>query len=306
MSSLSQAAADFIQHLTAVRRLSAHTIDSYRRDLRLLLADAGDTIDRIDSRYLRRLLTEQARRGMSPATMARRLSTWRMFFDYLQKNGQAASNPALGQKAPKKPARLPRALTPDEAAKLMDTATDGKKWQVLRDAAMFELLYATGLRVSELTALNVNDLVGDMVLVQRGKGGRGRVLPAGSVAKTAVQAWLSVRTTWASERETALFVNHRGQRLSVRTVQQRLAQRAALAGFAGRVSPHVLRHSCASHFLQSSGDLRATQDLLGHQDIASTQIYTRLDFQNLAQIYDRAHPRADRSAATKRQPAKQH
>ena len=226
-----------------------------------------------------------------------------MFFDYLHHLGIVAVNPTHGLRAPKKPARLPRALTPDEMTHFLDgqqaanSSASGKAtWQAARDAAMFELLYASGMRISEMTQLNISDI--DMgagvAYIARGKGGRGRVTPFGTAAKTALRAWLAARQTTADSKTTALFINTRGGRLSARAVQLRTAKKAQNVGMGGRVSPHVLRHSCASHFLQSSQDLRATQELLGHADISSTQIYTRLDFQNLALSYEQAHPRARR------------
>ena len=292
MRTFAAQAAAFIDEMSAVRRLSPHTADSYRRDLRIL-ADAGGEAAKVSSADIRRLLAREGARGISPASLSRRLSAWRMFFDYLRARGEVASNPARGVRAPKKPARLPRAMTPDETAHFLDaTPPRGDEWTTARDAAMFELLYSAGLRVGEMLALDADDLdfSEGIARIRIGKGGRGRNAPFGSRAQAALRKWLSLRRTDANT--SALFINRRGGRLHARTVQKRAAMRAAFAGCAGRVSPHVLRHSCASHFLQSSGDLRATQDLLGHADIASTQIYTRLDYQNLARVYDRAHPRA--------------
>lgn len=296
MSDVGERAAAFIKYLESVRRLSPHTVDSYRRDLQILAAGVDDkAVAAVDMRGLRRLLAAESKRGAKPASVARRLSVWRMFFDYLHENGAVAANPARGLHAPKKLARLPRALTPDEVAHfLVETSNN---WLAKRDAAMFELLYSTGLRVGEMVALDVGDveMAAGILHIRCGKGGRGRATPFGDMARTALGGWLPIRARLIALRPcSALFVNRRGGRLHARTVQQRVARRAAIKQCAGRVSPHVLRHSCASHFLQSSGDLRATQELLGHSDIASTQIYTRLDFQNLAATYDRAHPRAGR------------
>ncbi len=292
MRTLAAHAAAFIAEAAAVRRLSPHTVDSYRRDLRIL-TDAFAAAE-IAPGDIRKLLAREGKRGASAASMSRRLSAWRMFFDYLRERGAVASNPARGVRPPKKTARLPRAMTPDETAHFLETVSpSADEWTAARDAAMFELLYSAGLRVGEMLALNTDDLdfAGGIARVRIGKGGRGRNAPFGGRAKTALQKWLAARRKTGGDA-AALFINRRGGRLHSRTVQRRAAMRAAVAGCAGRVSPHVLRHSCASHFLQSSGDLRATQDLLGHADIASTQIYTRLDFQNLARTYDRAHPRA--------------
>lgn len=291
MPTLAAQAAAFIAEAATVRRLSPHTVDSYRRDLRILtdaFANAQTT-----PADIRKLLAREGKRGASAASISRRLSAWRMFFDYLRLRGEIQSNPARGVRPPKKTARLPRAMTPDETAHFLETVPPADEWTAARDAAMFELLYSAGLRVGEMLALNTDDLdfAEGIARVRIGKGGRGRNAPFGGHAKTALQKWLALRRKNGGDMR-ALFINRRGGRLHSRTVQQRAAMRAALAGCAGRVSPHVLRHSCASHFLQSGGDLRATQDLLGHADISSTQIYTRLDFQNLARTYDRAHPRA--------------
>ena len=327
-------AESFLAGLALRRRLSPHTVAAYRRDLALLIRAAKDAPPAaVSAETLRRALARDAALGKHPATAARRLSAWRVFFDHLVENGLAKTNPARGLRPPKRPARLPKALTPDETAKLLD-ATDaartpeiskfskfpnGKKGGGggsdaeraalrLRDAAMFELLYSSALRVGELVALDLADVDwrGGFARVLRGKGGRGRVAPVGKTAMAALQKWRTARALFAKPNGSgsnsdsglegagsgALFISRGGGRLGARTVQMRLGAQAKLAGMPGRVSPHVLRHSCASHFLQSSGDLRATQELLGHRDIAATQIYTRLDFQNLAAVYDRAHPRA--------------
>ena len=289
MVNIEQQAAAFIDESAMVRRLSAHTLDSYRRDLQILMR-IGTVATEIGSADIRRLLAAESKRGIKSSSIVRRLSTWRMFFDYLCKRRVLDINPARAVRAPQKPAHLPRALTPDEMAHFLDAPSVADNLLARRDAAMFELLYSSGLRVSELSALDVRDVdfVSATVFVRCGKGGRDRITPMGAVAKKALRVWLSVRP---AANVAALFINKNGARLHVRTIQQRTAMRAAHVGCVGKISPHVLRHSCASHFLQSGGDLRATQDLLGHRDIVSTQIYTRLDFQHLSHIYDRAHPR---------------
>ena len=285
---MQQHVALFLQ-TAAARRLSPHTVDSYRRDLQILM-ESGLAAENIKTVDIRRLVVSETRRGIHPSSIARRLSAWRMFFGDLQRRGIIEVNPAIGVRAPKKNAPLPRALTPDETAHFLDAPTAKKDIWAMRDRALLELLYSSGLRIGEALSLNAPDLdlSSGMVHIKRGKGGRGRVAPLGDTAKTALKQWLAVRPVGGD----ALFVNHRGGRLSARAAQQKTATRATTLGYAGKISPHVLRHSCASHFLQSSGDLRATQELLGHQNISSTQIYTRLDFQNLARAYDRAHPRA--------------
>ena len=313
-NSVSACAESFLAELTLRRRLSPHTVAAYRRDLEALSRAAkGTPAGEISPDILRRALARGAAMGNHPSTAARRLSAWRVFFDHLVENEVADSNPARGLRPPKRPARLPKALTPDETARLLDAKEsasppapaadsaaekDGAEKSALRlrDAAMFELLYSSALRVGELVALDLGDVDwrGGFASVRRGKGGRGRVAPIGATALAALEKWRTARALFAKPEEEALFVSRNGARLGARTVQTRLGAWAQAAGMPGRVSPHVLRHSCASHFLQSSGDLRATQELLGHSDIAATQIYTRLDFQNLAAVYDRAHPRMRR------------
>ena len=280
----------FIDYLQSVRKLSLHTVEAYRRDLATLIS--CDDLKNIDINTLRRLLMNASQRGLSAASIARRLSAWRAFFDYLCRREIIHNNPTAGIKPPKKKARLPRALTPDQISHFLETDASSDNWLTLRDNAMFELLYSTGIRVGEMVQLNVEDIdiAADSVYIRRGKGGYGRVTPLGRKAAAALQTWLVKRAAMAKSQ--ALFINYAGGALTTRTVQQRVNYRSRVVGGVSKISPHVFRHSCASHFLQSSGDLRATQDLLGHRDIASTQIYTRLDFQNLARAYDRAHPRA--------------
>ena len=287
---------DFISYLATVRRLSYNTTKAYRRDLQMLAVGLDTTpIANTTPAILRRLLAKYMAKGAHPSTVTRRLAAWRMFFDYLNKRGDA--NPARTVNAPKKPARLPKALTPDETAALFVAKGDNTVL-ALRDTAMFELLYSSALRVSEMVALDVADLDSShhLVYVRQGKGGQGRVAPIGREARQALKKWLTARAVAGCSHD-ALFIGKSNRRLGVRSVQLRLGQLAKKSGLAGRVSPHVLRHSCASHFLQSSGNLRATQELLGHKSIAATQIYTRLDFQNLAKTYDKAHPKARRNTA---------
>ncbi|MGI9337555.1 MAG: tyrosine-type recombinase/integrase [Gammaproteobacteria bacterium] len=287
--------ARFLAHLRWVRQLSKHTIDAYRRDLHHLQLCAEAPAD-ITAPMLREALAQQSAKGAHPSTIARRLAAWRMFFDFLRAGKVAAVNPARGINAPKKPSRLPRALTPEQTHRFLAADNDGESGKpiMIRDRAIMELLYSSALRVSELTALDVNDVDGGctFVAVRSGKGGGGRVVPVGAAARNALHKWLAARVLLTGDIGGALFVGRGGRRLGSRAVQQRLQKRAAKTAMGVPVSPHVLRHSSASHFLQSSGDLRATQEILGHKDIAATQIYTRLDFHNLATTYDRAHPRA--------------
>lgn len=292
-------AEEYFRHLQA-RNMSPHTLSNYRRDIEALLRALADR-PLADLSYddLLDLAEQETRRGLSAQSVSRSVSAWRMFLSFAIQRGVILSNPAEDLKI-KKRSSLPRALTPDQMKAFLEAplaeSEAGKPWLVARDTAMFEILYSSGLRVSEMTALDESDidLSAGLVQVRRGKGGRPRTAPLGSVARRALENWLSLRRNLLAGRPAAaaLFVNARGGRLSSRTVQMRVAVRARMSPALGRVSPHVLRHSCASHFLQSSGDLRATQELLGHSSVAATQIYTRLDFAHLAQSYDKAHPRA--------------
>ena len=290
---------DFLTHLAAVRRLANNTVNAYRRDLATLTEGLAETpIKKVTPLMIRRLIA--ADRRAHPSSLARRLAAWRMFFDHLIAADHLTHNPARAVMPPKKPACLPKSLTPDEMAAFL-TVAKGDSWLTCRDMAIMELFYSSALRLSELAQLNINDIDWNsgLVHVQSGKGGRGRVAPVGQTAQNALQKWLTQRKTTASSRQAALFISRQNTRLGPRAIQQRLAVHAKRQGFDRPISPHVLRHSCASHFLQSSGDLRATQELLGHKNIAATQIYTRLDFQHLASVYDRAHPR-DKLSGKKR------
>jgi len=302
--------AAFLDELARQRRLSPRTVAAYGADLAELTQLAeGTPLPRLHAADLRRALARLHARGAAPASLARRLSAWRRFFDWLARRREIDTNPAIGIRAPKRARRLPKALSPDQAVQLA-AHEPADSPLALRDKAMVELLYSSGLRLSELVALDWRyfgadadgpastswlDLQGRRVTVL-GKGGRVRAVPVGSPALQALQAWLAARSAWIEGEPRALFVNARGWRLSGRSVQTRLARLAARLGLGVRVHPHVLRHSMASHVLQSSGDLRAVQELLGHASIATTQIYTRLDWQHLAKTYDAAHPRARRKS----------
>ena len=272
-----------------------HTRNAYLRDVAQLLALADETPPRSISRaQLSRFLATLHGRGLSGRSLARMLSAWRAFFHYLLESDPAMrDDPSAGLKAPKSAKRLPSALTPDEAARLV--AIDGDDDLALCDRALVELAYSSGLRLSELSGLDVDrlDLAEGEVRVL-GKGSKERVVPVGAKARKAIAAWLAKRPELAAKGETAMFVGPRGARLSPRTIERRLAAWAIRQGLGRHVHPHMLRHSFASHVLQSSGDLRAVQEMLGHASIASTQVYTHLDFQALAKVYDAAHPRARR------------
>ena len=271
----------------------AHTRDAYLRDVRALQALAEDEpLAGLSSRELRRYLATLHARGLSGSSLARMLSSWRAFYRFaIERDPALKDNPCAGLKAPKSPRRLPSALSPDEAVQLV--AIEGNDALATRDRALFELAYSSGLRVSELAGLDVAslDLATGEVRVW-GKGSKQRVVPVGAPACEALRTWLALRATLLARDTDAVFLSRSGRRLAARAIQQRLGAWAVKQGLSRHVHPHMLRHSFASHLLQSSGDLRAVQELLGHTSIASTQIYTHLDFQALAKTYDRAHPRA--------------
>ncbi|MDO4681815.1 MAG: tyrosine recombinase XerC [Lautropia sp.] len=307
------------RHLTRLqveRGYSPHTLAGYRHELSALdqarrsLPAGRQGWAAVTEADIRRWVAAAAREGLSPASLARRLSVWRGFFDRLALDGVLPANPARGVRAPKRPKRLPKALPVDQAVQLVSGREDedGSDFLHARDRAMAELLYSSGLRLSELTALDhawVEDkargyrstawLDRDAAEVQvLGKGRKRRTVPVGRAALAALAVWLPLRQAVAGQDEPALFVSQKGERLGNRSIQLRLARLAVSQGLPSHVHPHVLRHSFASHVLQSSGDLRAVQELLGHASISSTQIYTALDFQHLAAVYDAAHPRARR------------
>jgi len=287
---------DYLAHLANERRLSAHTTRNYARDIGALIELAGDTsLGRLEVREIRRFVAQLHGRGLDGRTLARMLSAWRGFFNYLAREHGFGQNPCLGIRAPKAAKRLPHALSPDEASRLMEVS--GDDFLALRDKAILELFYSSGLRLSELTGLAPTDVnYGDATVRVTGKGAKTRIVPVGRHAITALKTWLAARERIPGVRHDALFVNRSGTRLSQRAVQARLKRHALKQGLGSRVHPHALRHSFASHLLQSSGDLRAVQDMLGHASISTTQVYTQLDFQHLAKVYDAAHPRAKRKS----------
>ena len=292
----------YLKHLTHERRLSDHTAASYRHDIEALLACAGHArLGELNIHDIRRFASQLHGRGLSPRSIARALSGWRGFYRYLARDHGYSDNPCVGVRAPKAARRLPHALSPDEARRLLETKVDALL--AVRDKAMFELMYSSGLRLAELIRLAPGDVNYDDATVRvTGKGSKTRIVPVGSHAITALEAWLEMRGQIQGLQTDALFVNRTGVRLTSRSVQLRLKAWALKRGLPTRVHPHVLRHSFASHVLQSSGDLRAVQEMLGHASISSTQVYTHLDFQHLAKVYDAAHPRARaRTTAEKRQ-----
>jgi len=299
-------AQQFLREMRDVRRLSPHSVAAYRRDLQRLVQLAGATpLATLKAADIRRAAGRLHARGLAPSSIARMLSAWRSFFRYAAMRQAGEANPALGVRGPRRGQRLPKALAPDEAMALAAHQEDDGALAV-RDHALVELLYSSGLRLSELVALDWRAFgseagqaasagwidLAERELTVTGKGSQRRTVPIGRQALAALQAWIGVRPGLAAAGERALFVSNRGTRLSPRSVQMRLGRLAAHLGLGVQVHPHVLRHSMASHVLQSSGDLRAVQELLGHKNIATTQIYTRLDWQHLAKAYDACHPRA--------------
>lgn len=273
---------------------AAHTRKAYLRDVAQLFALAGERDPkRLSRRELMRFVAVLHGRGLSGRSLARTLSAWRAFFRFaIERDRSLPEDPCAGIKAPKSPRRLPSALSPDEAARLV--AIDAADPLSRRDRALFELAYSSGLRLSELAGLDVDRCnLDDGEVRVLGKGSKERIVPVGAAARDALRAWLADRAALVREGEAALFVGRGGRRLSPRAIQQRLGEWALRQGLP-HVHPHMLRHSFASHVLQSSGDLRAVQEMLGHASIASTQVYTHLDFQALAKVYDAAHPRAKR------------
>ena len=285
----------FLHHLETERRLSVNTSRGYRRDLAELQAFCEACgISRwpdLDTHGVRRYAAQAHRRGLSGRSIQRRLSAVRSFYNYLLRESLASHNPAHDVSAPKTESRLPDTLNVDDMSRLLDVREQDAL--LIRDAAMLELMYSSGLRLGELTGLDTGDIDLRQRLVRvTGKGAKTRVLPVGAKAIAALEAWLQVRPAGT---DAALFTTRQGRRLSARAVQDRVRRLALRQGVPGKVHPHTLRHSFASHLLESSGDLRAVQELLGHADISTTQVYTHLDFQHLAAVYDKAHPRARKS-----------
>ena len=287
----------YLAHLRTERRLSPHTGSSYRRDLAALAAFCdAERIggwNRLDSHHIRTFAAREHRDGLGPRSVQRRLSAVRGFFNYLIRERVIAANPAADIRAPKAGKRLPKTLDVDQVASLLARKpTDPLS---SRDLAILELLYSSGLRLAELAGLDVADLdLADRTVRVLGKGSKTRILPVGRQALEALRAWLTGRAILARPGITALFVGQNGQRLGARAIQLRIRRWAAGSGLGVPVHPHLLRHSFATHLLESSRDLRGVQELLGHADISTTQVYTHLDFQHLARIYDQTHPRARR------------
>ena len=297
--------ARFRRYMSSERRLSRHTDSNYARDLAALVkycdkAELGDW-SALDNQHIRMFAAHSHARGLSPRSVQRRLSAVRSFYEFLiRENGSniplgkrsgVTRNPGVDVSAPKAPKRLPETLDPDQMARLLEIPA-GDPFDT-RDRAIMELLYSSGLRLSELVGLNVGDLdLADGMVEVLGKGRKTRRVPVGSVAAGVLDKWLTERTALIKPGETALFVGRRGERLGPRAVQKRVAQWAVRQGLSMHVYPHLFRHSFATHLLESSQELRGVQELLGHADISTTQVYTHLDFQHLARIYEASHPRA--------------
>jgi integrase/recombinase XerC len=296
----------YLEHVRVEKRLAARTVELYALDLQKLADNAAKVnveLTRVQNTHVRRWVAQMHSAGRSGRGIALILSGWRGFYVWLGRQGLVDSNPVQDVRAPKAPKPLPKALSVDDSVQLAAYANEeADPWLEARDAAMVELLYGCGLRVGELVGLDAqasNTARGwiDLQAAEAhvlGKGGKRRTVPVGRKAAEALQQWLAVREQQGGPDQAALFMGHRGTRLTAQAIWQRLRRRSLLAGLATPVHPHMLRHSFASHVLQSSGDLRAVQELLGHANITTTQVYTRLDFQHLAKAYDAAHPRAHR------------
>ncbi len=295
-----QLLTDFFDQLKFEKRASANTLTSYQRDMQNLSRYCVDKAighwTDLQQSDIRSHIAARHRQGISSKSLQRELSAMRSFYNFLLKKGRAESNPAQHVQAPKQSRKLPKTLDVDQITGMLEAGASSVL--EIRDLAMFELFYSSGLRLGELAALNLTDidLADHSLIVRSGKGGKTRVLPVGSKAVRAVENWLQQRGKINTNTEPALFVSERGTRLGRRSIELRLAQWCKKKGIAEHIHPHMLRHSFASHLLEASQDLRAVQELLGHSNISTTQIYTHLDFQHLAAVYDQAHPRAKKKS----------
>lgn len=296
-----QQLSTYLDGLRHQRRASVHTLDAYARDLARLrgFCEQRDIAswDALTPAQVREHIALRHRGGIASRSIQRELSSIRGFFDFLVKQREISHNPARGVRAPKSPRKLPKVLDPDQVAGLLEA--EPEDFLEVRDLAMFELLYSSGLRLQELVDLNLHDVDrrDGMVLVREGKGRKSRHVPVGRMALESLERWLAPRAGLVDARQAALFVTRHGTRIARRTVEARLERWHRKQGLPGGTHPHMLRHSFASHILESSGDLRAVQELLGHANLATTQVYTHLDFQHLAEVYDKAHPRARKRRA---------
>jgi len=296
VSNLQTEIDSFLHYLAQEKRMSPHTVSNYQRDLKQLLQFCDEKELQnwrlIKSSHIRQFISQLHRNGLAGRSIQRFLSATRSLYRFLIREGLADNNPAQAVQAPKVEKRLPATLDVDQMSGLLDGPAP-ETMIACRDLAMMELFYSSGLRLAELASLNIRDVdFGDHLVYVTGKGNKSRVVPVGSQALNALKKWLSKRDDLGFFEQTALFITQQGNRLGVRSIQKRLSQWGKKQGISDKVYPHRLRHAFASHMLEASGDLRAVQELLGHSDISTTQIYTHVDFQHLAKVYDSAHPRA--------------
>lgn len=289
----------YMRHLRTEKQASKHTLEAYEGDLdkviQSLLKQGIERWQEVQTATVRVLIAQLHREGLASRSLARLLSSMRGLYQFLIRENQCQHDPTMGVRAPKAARKLPKVLDVDRAQQLLDSPYE-QDFNGVRDHAMLELFYSSGLRLSELTQLNLTDIdLADGLVTVLGKGSKTRVIPVGGKAVSAIEQWLPVRLSHLTGDETALFIGARGKRISPQLVRERV-RLAGAANLGQHVHPHMLRHSFASHVLESSQDLRAVQELLGHADISTTQIYTHLDFQHLAQVYDQAHPRAKRKS----------
>jgi len=294
---------NFLRYLRSEKQLSPHTQESYQRDLKKLQDFSNNSkitrLTDLHGHHIRQMISFQHRNHLSGRSLQRLLSGMRTFFKYQQKMGALKKDPTAGIRAPKSPKPLPKTLDVDQVSQLL--SVEANSWLAIRDQAMLELFYSSGLRLSELTDLNIHDIdLGSGSIRVTGKGKKTRDLPVGRFAIDSIRAWLKVRSQEIKIiiDTQALFISKLSRRINQRTVQLRLKHHSTTQGMSTPVNPHMLRHSFASHMLESSSDLRAVQELLGHANISTTQVYTHLDFQHLAKVYDKAHPRAQRNKTT--------
>ena len=293
-------ATAYLAHLKNERRLSPLTCKSYASDIAILIEYMQQiSLEELHPKQIRHFIARLHGKGLSGRSLARLLSAWRGFYHYLIRSHGYTQNPCIDIRAPKSPSKLPNALSPDETVRLLTFSADG--FINARDSAMFELFYSSGLRLAELASLEPVAIdLHDGTIRVTGKGNKTRIVPVGSKATQAILTWLDQRKTMIKPNVSALFITKYGRAISARTISHRLKARTMQQGISRNVHPHVLRHSFASHLLQSSGDLRAVQEMLGHANISTTQVYTHLDFQHLSKVYDTTHPRAKLKSKTKK------
>jgi integrase/recombinase XerC len=285
---------EYLEFLNFERGLSPLTRENYARDIKQLISLANTTaLELLQTNHIRRFIASLHGKGLGGKSIARMLSSWRGFFDFLINRKGFTNNPVIGLRAPKSPKTLPQALSIEQAVKLVDISDDDIL--SIRDHAILELFYSSGLRLSEVVNLNIDALdFSEGTVVVTGKGNKTRIVPMGEHAMNAIKKWLVSRTQILinNTAERAVFIGLQGRRISARNIQYRMKEWSIKQGINSSVHPHMLRHSFATHVLQSSGDLRAVQEMLGHANISTTQVYTHLDYQHLTKVYDQAHPRA--------------